>query len=170
MKRKATDPNDSSAVKRQKDSVLDFRDAQPRKEENDVLLWPAAPKAIQDAQNLLKECATSQRKVLLVPDKDADGLDAGVIIHRTLTALGADASSIHVHLVAKGNSIHDEQERAVMKAKDPKYIIVVDQGSRPAPPLVDIPDVKCLIIDHHWSDEFPKDAMVREARLKYSTH
>ncbi|KAL9001933.1 MAG: hypothetical protein Q9188_005118 [Gyalolechia gomerana] len=163
MKRKAPNSNDLSAVKRQKDSVPNYCDVQPRKDENDILLWPAAPKAIQNAQNLLKECATSHLKVLIVPDKDADGLDAGVIIHRTLTALGADASSIHVHLVAKGNSIHDEQEREAMKAKDPNCIIVVDQGSRPAPPVVDTPGVKCLIIDHHLSDEFPEDAMVVSA-------
>ncbi|KAI4171459.1 MAG: hypothetical protein LQ343_004197 [Gyalolechia ehrenbergii] len=163
MKRKAPNSNDLAAAKRQKDSVPNYCDVQPRKDENDTLLWPAAPKAIQNAQNLLKECATSHLKVLIVPDKDADGLDAGVIIHRTLTALGADASSIHVHLVAKGNSIHDEQEREAMKAKDPNCIIVVDQGSRPAPPVVDTPGVKCLIIDHHLSDEFPEDAMVVSA-------
>lgn len=50
-----------------------------------------------------------------------------------------------------------------MKAKDPKYIIVVDQGSRPAPPVVDTPGVRSLIIDHHLSDEFPKDAVVVSA-------
>lgn len=47
-----------------------------------------------------------------------------------------------------------------MKSKDPKYIVVVDQGSRPAPPIVDSPDVKSLVIDHHLSDEFPQDALV----------
>ena len=48
-----------------------------------------------------------------------------------------------------------------MLAKDPKFIIVVDQGSRAAPPVVDSPDTKSLIIDHHLSDEFPKNATVR---------
>lgn len=105
--------------------------------------------------------AASKEKTLIVPDKDADGLDAGVIIHRTLTALGAEASSIDVHLVGKGKSIHDEEEREAMSAKSPKYIIVVDQGSRPAPPVVDDPGVQSLIIDHHLSDEFPKNAKVR---------
>ena len=49
-----------------------------------------------------------------------------------------------------------------MSAKNPKYIIVVDQGSRSAPSVVDDPDVKSLIIDHHLSDEFPKDAKVSQ--------
>lgn len=109
--------------------------------------------------------ATSQQKILIVPDKDADGLDAGVIIHRTLRALGAEASSIDVHLVGKGNSIHDEEERDAMIRKNSKYIIVVDQGSRRAPPVVDNPDVKSLIIDHHLSDEFPQDALVSKFSL-----
>ncbi len=62
--------------------------------------------------------------------------------------------------MGKGRSIHDEEEREAMGAKNPKYIIVVDQGSRSAPPVVNDPDVKSLIIDHHLSDEFPKDAKV----------
>ena len=103
---------------------------------------------------------------MIVPDKDADGLDAGVIIYRTLTALGLSPSLIDVHLVQKGANVHFEEERAAMKAKEPKYIIVVDQGSIAAPPIVDSPDVEALIIDHHLSDEFPKDAMV--LRIVYS--
>lgn len=47
-----------------------------------------------------------------------------------------------------------------MLAKDPKYIIVVDQGSRAAPPVVDSLNTKSLIIDHHLSDEFPENATV----------
>lgn len=96
-----------------------------------------------------------------MPDKDADGLDAGVIIHRTLTTLGKSPSLIDVHLIKKGTTIHHEEERAAMQAKNPKHIIVVDQGSVSAPPVVDSPDVQSLIIDHHLSDEFPKNATVR---------
>ena len=68
---------------------------------------------------------------------------------------------VHVHLISKNATVHDEPERAAMLAKDPKFIIVVDQGSRAAPPVVDSPDTKSLIIDHHLSDEFPKNATVR---------
>lgn len=104
--------------------------------------------------------ATSNAKTLIVPDKDADGLDAGVIVHRTLTALGLSRSLIDVYLLSKGSNIHDETEREAMLAKGPKYIIVVDHGSRKGPPVVDSVDTKALIIDHHLSDEFPQDAMV----------
>lgn len=104
--------------------------------------------------------ALAKQKTLIVPDKDADGLDAGVIIHRTLTALGLPAASIDVYLVQKGTNIHDEAERMAMKAKGPKYIIVVDQGSRAGPPVIDSEDTRALIIDHHFSDEFPENATV----------
>lgn len=104
--------------------------------------------------------ATSEEKTLIVPDKDADGLDAGVIIHKTLISLGLPSHLIEVHLIEKSHSVHDEPERAAMQAKNPKYIIVVDQGSRSAPPIVDSADTKSLIIDHHLSDEFPRNATV----------
>lgn len=104
--------------------------------------------------------AHSSGKTLIVPDKDADGLDAGVILYRTLQALGKATSAIEVHLLPKGASIHDQSERESMLAKGPSSIIVVDQGSRLGPPVVDSAEVKCLIIDHHLSDEFPEGAMV----------
>ncbi|KAL8974558.1 MAG: hypothetical protein Q9197_001208 [Variospora fuerteventurae] len=160
MKRKAVDIVEPSNSKRQREHLLDYCDVRPRQDDQGATLWPASPGAIESARVFLKECATSQQKILIVPDKDADGLDAGVIVHRTLTALGAAASSIDVHLVAKGNTIHDEEEREAMKKKNPKYIIVVDQGSSAAPEVIDDPAVKSLIIDHHLSDDFPKDALI----------
>lgn len=87
-----------------------------------------------------------------------------MIIHRTLIALGLAPTLLDVHLIQKGSSIHDDEERSAMQSKDPKYIIVVDQGSRPAPPVVDSPHVKSLIIDHHLSDEFPENALVNIVR------
>ena len=98
--------------------------------------------------------------MLIVPDKDADGLDAGVILHKTLVSLGLSPDLIDVHLIGKNSTVHDEVERAAMQGRDPKYIIVVDQGSRAAPPIIDAPDTHSLIIDHHLSDEFPRNATV----------
>jgi nanoRNase/pAp phosphatase (c-di-AMP/oligoRNAs hydrolase) len=98
-----------------------------------------------------------------VPDKDADGLSSGVIIYRTLTALGLDPSQIGVHLVQKGHTVHSELERASMAVKKPEYIIVLDQGSISAPPLVDEPETKSLILDHHLSDVFPERSQVVSA-------
>lgn len=109
--------------------------------------------------------ASSQQRTLIVPDKDADGLSAGVIVHRTLVTLGLDPSLISVHLVQKGSNIHEEFEREAMAKSSPKYVIVVDQGSRGGPPVIDSEDAKCIIIDHHLSDHFPRDAIVSYERL-----
>jgi len=110
------------------------------------------------ARDFITTCAASNKPVLIVPDKDADGLAAGAILYHTLTdGLGLDPALISVHLVAKGSNIHDPAERAAMAAHDPAYIIVLDQGSREAPPVVDNPAVRSLIIDHHFA---PSDSSV----------
>ena len=72
-----------------------------------------------------------------------------------------------MHLITKNTSVHDESERAAMQAKNPKYIIVVDQGSRSAPPIIDSEDTKSLLIDHHLSDEFPEGALVRNVGVHH---
>jgi nanoRNase/pAp phosphatase (c-di-AMP/oligoRNAs hydrolase) len=107
--------------------------------------------------------AASGQKTLIVPDKDADGLSSGVTLYRTLTALGLDPALIDVHLVQKGSNIHVQAERDAMAAKDPAYIVVLDQGSIAAPPVVDNPKTKSLILDHHLSDHFPEGAQVVSA-------
>ena len=113
--------------------------------------------------------ALSQQRTLIVPDKDADGLSAGVIIHRTLVILGLDPSLISVHLVQKGSNVHEEFERKAMAETCPKYVIVVDQGSRGGPPVIESEDAKCIIIDHHLSDEFPNDAVVSYGKPSHRT-
>ncbi|MCJ1352412.1 MAG: hypothetical protein MMC33_002396 [Icmadophila ericetorum] len=163
MKRKAFSSGAPPKAKRQREPEKDYCDVEPQKNDAGEIIWPAPMDAIESARALLRECAASQEKTLIVPDKDADGLDAGVIIYRTLTTLGLWKSMIDVHLVSKGSTIHDEAERRTMQEKDAKYIIVVDQGSRSGPPVVDSTDTKSLIIDHHLSDEFPKNAIVVSA-------
>lgn len=103
--------------------------------------------------------ATSNEKILIVPDKDADGLSSGVILHRTLTKLGLNPDLIDVHLHQRGANIHHEAEREAMAKKSPLRIVVLDQGSVAGPPIIDNPETKTLIIDHHLSDSFPKNSM-----------
>lgn len=74
--------------------------------------------------------------------------------------LGLEPKHLDVHLVQKGSNIHEENERKLMLNKKPSYVIVLDQGSRAGPPVIDSPDVKSIVIDHHLSDEFPRDAQV----------
>lgn len=143
--------------------VPDYCDVELRRDSNGEPVWPAAVTAIQSAREWIATCAAGNKKTLIVPDKDADGLSAGVILYRTLLALGLDESHLDVHLVQKGTNIHEETERTAMALKKPAYIIVLDQGSRQAPPVIDDPATKSLIIDHHLSDTFPERASVVSA-------
>jgi hypothetical protein len=92
--------------------------------------------------------ATSISRTLLVPDKDADGLTSGAILRRTLILLGHEPGLILTHFVEKGANIHQDAEREAMLSKEPKHIIVLDQGTRRSPAVIDGPH-KALIIDHH---------------------
>jgi nanoRNase/pAp phosphatase (c-di-AMP/oligoRNAs hydrolase) len=170
-KAKAYDPSsimDASkgakkSIAKPKPKIPEYCDVPPIQDEHGKPIWPAAEEALEDARAFIRECAASCKKTLIVPDKDADGLSSGVILYRTLVALGLDPALISVHLIQKGTNIHDESERAAMAAKKPSYSIVLDQGSRAALPVVDDPNTKSLILDHHLSDEFPKNAVVASA-------
>lgn len=179
MKRKAN-AGAAPEPKRSKISEAAYCDAEPQRDGDGKPIWPASFAAIAAAQAFIRDwygtCTKAMRstdcidsakageRTLIVPDKDADGLDAGVLLHRTLLLLGHKREEITVHLPAKHATIHDESEREAMQAKDPKYIIVVDQGSREAPPVVDSKETRSLIIDHHLSDKFPKNATVSPFR------
>ena len=113
----------------------------------------------------LPDSAHSGKPVLFLPDKDADGLCATRILYRTLFFLNSslDPSIVHVHFVAKGSNVHEPKERAIMSSYHSNWVICVDQGSRPGPPLVESSphsSVRTLVVDHHWSEEFPRDAEV----------
>ncbi|KEF52274.1 uncharacterized protein A1O9_11514 [Exophiala aquamarina CBS 119918] len=146
-----------------RDKLPDYCDVEPRRDGAGNIIWPAPESAIEAARSFLKDCAASGKKTLIAPDKDADGLSSGVIIYRTLVELGLDSSLIEVHLIEKGANIHLKSEREAMAAKAPAYIIVLDQGSVSAPPLIDSPSAKTLIVDHHLSDAFPDNALVVSA-------
>ncbi|KOS23189.1 hypothetical protein ESCO_003358 [Escovopsis weberi] len=78
---------------------------------------------------------------------------------KTLLLLGLDPGLLDVHVLSRGNNMHDEAERQAMGAKKPEYIFVLDQGSRPSPPVIDAPH-KALVIDHHLAEDgdFPDGA------------
>jgi DHH family len=163
MKRKASGTTASATKKRQRPVEPDYCDAECVRDEYGGVIWPAPEVAIDKARAFLRACAEERNRVLLAPDKDADGLSSGVIVHRTLTALGLPKEMIDVHLLPKGTTIHDESERSAMLEKNPERIIVLDHGGRHGPPVVDNPSTKSLILDHHLSDEYPEASMVVSA-------
>lgn len=99
---------------------------------------------------------------MIIPDKDADGLCGGSIIHRTLLLLGHPSDKIHIHIVTKGSNVHEESEREAIARYGARFIVIVDQGSRSQPvlPVGQVLDTEVLIVDHHLSDEFPPGAQV----------
>lgn len=96
-----------------------------------------------------------------MPDKDADGLSSGAILRHALILLGLNEDLISVHLLTKGNTVHSDSERALMDAHQASYVFVLDQGSRPSPPVVSNPNTTTLIIDHHHATptDFPTSSV-----------
>ncbi|KAH8592269.1 DHH family protein-like protein [Bisporella sp. PMI_857] len=173
MKRKAESSPES--VSRKSVKVDDYCNVEMKRDKDGNTIWPAPNLQMETARAFLREwyetprrkalkvdvySAAAEQATLIVPDKDADGLSSGVIIHKTLVKLGLDPKWLDVHLVQKGSNIHEEFERKLMSDKQPKFIIVLDQGSRGGPPVIDNLQVKSMIIDHHLSDEFPKNTTV----------
>jgi hypothetical protein len=103
--------------------------------------------------------AEAQKPTVILPDKDADGLSSGAVLHHTLTTLGLSPDLIAVYFPPKGSNVHDESTKEALAAQAPSYIFVLDQGSRKGPALIDLPHT-CLIIDHHFAEEggFPAGA------------
>lgn len=137
--------------------------------------WPAPAKDMQEATAFLRrlipvqldtEISTSSspssskdsaislstdHPLVLLPDKDADGLCSTLILHRTLIHLGVNADHIHIHHVQKANHAASGLEASIIRALRPAAVILLDQGSRPGPPLLGHGDTTpVLVIDHHF--------------------
>ncbi|UPX18566.1 uncharacterized protein EKO05_0008861 [Ascochyta rabiei] len=96
---------------------------------------------------------------VILPDKDADGLSSGAVLHHTLTSLGLSPDLISVYFPPKGSNVHDDATKAALTELSPAYVFVLDQGSRKGAALLDLPHT-CLIVDHHFAEEggFPEGA------------
>lgn len=155
MKRKSPASNSSSSPKASKRVSLPDYHTTPSVQDPTTgeLQWPAPASQIAAVRSLIQRAATSNARVLLVPDKDADGLSSGAILRHTLLALGLPEGNIDVHFVAKGCSVHDEAERRRMEAYGPRFVFVLDQGTRASPPVVETEGCECVVIDHHHVNE-----------------
>ncbi|KAI7538368.1 DHH family protein [Hortaea werneckii] len=157
MKRKPSPTKAESPPKKAKADIPDYHLSPSVREEGGSIQWPAPRAQIVKARQMIVDCAKSQSKTLIVPDKDADGLSAGAILRHTLMILGLPKDLIAVHLLTKGNTVHSEQERQRMAEHDPEYVFVIDHGSRSGPPVIDGTH-SALIIDHHYATDtdFPQ--------------
>ncbi|KAF3929887.1 hypothetical protein AA313_de0200245 [Arthrobotrys entomopaga] len=162
-KRKTLDSSGLTSSPRKREKV----DPEPQNEAGSQYPnWPAPEKAIQEAGNFILVSAISPQPTLLVPDRDCDGLSSGHILRRTLIALGKAKESIAVHFVGKGRNVHAEDERQKLEKRtvnDEAFgsIIVLDQGSNDEQEIAK--DVDTLILDHHFSKTFPKNAVICSA-------
>lgn len=144
-------------TKRKREQLPAYESQAQLTDESGNVVWPAPREEMENARRIIMECAEKKEMTIIVPDKDADGLSSAKILYLALTTLGLPADKIHPHVLSKGNTVHDAYERDFMAALKPSYIFVVDQGSRPAPPLVPDPNCISLIIDHHFATptDFP---------------
>jgi len=157
MKRKASATDNSSPAKKKRAEVPEYHLTPTNKDDDGEDIWPAPHDQMQTARDIIVECAKAGKPTLIVPDKDADGLSSGVILHRTLELLGLSKDLISVHLLRKGNNVFDPAETERMASTNPSYVFVLDQGSRHSPPLIPTPHT-ALIIDHHHAtpNDFPE--------------
>jgi hypothetical protein len=113
-------------------------------------------------------CSVSSpsNKILLIPDRDTDGLTSGTILSRTLRLLSHPQSNIHTHFLPIGTSIFTRESLSevvtLAHTHAITHLILLDHGSRESPPLLP-PPVKTLLIDHHSSSVFPANATILSA-------
>lgn len=176
LKRKADQPvSPPTKSKKSKVTVPEYHLTPSRQDASGEIIWPARKQQIERARHIIKEwyessrnrfehrlisiSATAQKPILILPDKDADGLSSGAILYHTLTSLGLPRNLISVYFPPKGSNVHDEITKEQITSIAPSYIFVLDQGSRRTPPIIDLPH-QCLVIDHHFADEggFPEGA------------
>lgn len=121
--------------------------------------WPAKLESLAAARDFLQRAALAAKggerndTILLVPDKDADGLSAGLVVKRTLLHMGARDGNIRTHHIRGGQS---PTAREDLEGYGARWIIVLDQGSGKAPPLV-------KGAEQGWQD---KAESSRESRVK----
>ncbi|KAL6707075.1 hypothetical protein ACN47E_004827 [Coniothyrium glycines] len=159
VKRKAEKTISPPKSKKAKVIIPEYHLTPARQNELGEAVWPARREQIDRARDIIKECATSKQPTFILPDKDADGLSSGAILHHTLTSLGLPAELISVYFPPKGTNVHDDTTKSVIGGKTPSYVFILDQGSRKSPPIIDSPHT-CLIIDHHYAEDggFPAGA------------
>ena len=93
--------------------------------------WPASPEHLSSARQFLKSLSAKPdaRPVLIIPDRDVDGLTSGGIMHRLVKRVLLRNRNIDVRtrFVAKGASIHDASEKAEVDVANPRCVSSTEQ-------------------------------------------
>ncbi|HUQ06803.1 MAG TPA: hypothetical protein VM261_30075 [Kofleriaceae bacterium] len=101
------------------------------------------------ARALIRALASRGARVIVAPDRDADGLAAGALAIRALERLGAVPTAL---LLRKGEHVHSPAMRERLAAAPADALLVLDMGSRRGPILEGRPTI---VIDHHDARETP---------------
>jgi len=145
--------------------------------------WPARQSDIDKARQFIEKAAraasdeNNKEKILLIPDKDADGLSAGCIVKRALIHLGANPDNILLHHIPAGKAPSADEE---LESYNARWIIVLDQGSVRGPALVpggelgwesdDKKAVRTMVLDHHHVTDLDHDCPTGALLLNASHH
>ncbi|KAI5779796.1 hypothetical protein EDC01DRAFT_621170 [Geopyxis carbonaria] len=127
--------------------------------------WPAPVAHLEAGRAFLREAAASPHPVLLLPDRDADGITAGTIINRALRFLEKKPEHVLVHFWSPAAPLYSPENIQAVNEMIEKYsishTIIIDQGSRPGPRL--FTGGKIMVVDHHHTESFPSDTTMVSA-------
>ncbi|KAA8893214.1 hypothetical protein FN846DRAFT_914301 [Sphaerosporella brunnea] len=131
-------------------------------------VWPAPSKDIMAARDFIRESAASPKNILIVPDREPDGMASGTIVSLVLQLLGKPESEIRIHFTAAGFTIFNPLERArlsrVCQKENVSHVIVLGQGARASWSLLEKSiETKALIINDQHSDRFLENTVAVSA-------
>lgn len=111
------------------------------------------PNAASQARSLLAELCARKARIIVTPDRDADGLTSGIITVRAIERLGGTPV---IELPNKGEHVHTPSMQARLSRLRADGLIVLDMGSRPGPIVDGLPTI---VIDHHDARYRPDGAI-----------
>ena len=109
--------------------------------------------AIDEARALFADLCTRKARIIVAPDRDADGLAAAVITVRAIERLGGTPI---IELPNKGEHVHTPSMQARLTKLRADGLVVLDMGSRSGPIVEGLPTI---VIDHHDARYRPDGAI-----------
>jgi single-stranded DNA-specific DHH superfamily exonuclease len=106
-------------------------------------MYSTAPDATSQARSQLAELCARNARIIVAPDRDADGLAAGVITIRAIERLGGTPI---IELPNKGEHVHTPSMQSRISGLRGDGLVVLDMGSRSGPIVEGLPTI---VIDHH---------------------
>jgi single-stranded DNA-specific DHH superfamily exonuclease len=116
-------------------------------------MYSTAPNASSRARSQLAELCARNARIIVAPDRDADGLAACVITIRAIERLGGTPI---IELPNKGEHVHTPSMQARLSRLRADGLVVLDMGSRAGAIVEGLPTI---VIDHHDARYRPDGAI-----------